>query len=228
MHKQCPSCQQLLDEAARFCPICGASVSEVRPLDAPTEFSDGQLPPPPIPGGQDNPAFPLSGPSSLPLSPQPAQVNLLKPAFIGGIALGVLSALPLVNCCCFLWVGGAGLLSVYLLRQEFSGEISPGLGAKLGLMTGLLGALFWQVLELPISYITHPGRVIQFQELLKNQNIPAESLQLLERLFSIMGDPLNPIFLLISIFCKILFCGIFTMIGGILATAFWGKPKLPS
>ncbi len=227
MHKQCPSCQQLLDENARFCPICGASVSEVRPLEASTEFADGQLSPPPIPEGQGD--FASSQPSRLSSPPQPAPANLLKPAFLGGIALGVLSALPVVNCCCFLWVGGGGLLAVYLLRQEFSGEISPGLGAKLGLMTGLLGALFWQVLELPISYITHhPERVYQFQDLLKNQNIPAESLQLLEKFLSMMSDPLNPIFLLISIFFKILFCGIFTMIGGILGTAFWGKPKLPN
>ena len=81
-------------------------------------------------------------PPPLPGEPQ----SVLKPAFLGGVALGVLSALPLVNCCCLLWIGGGGLLAVYLLRQDYAGEIDAGLGAKAGFLAGMIGALFWQIL----------------------------------------------------------------------------------
>jgi hypothetical protein len=228
MAKQCPSCQQLLDETARFCPICGASVEEVKSLDAPIQLSESQLPPPLIPEGPATPRGP--GPSlhpqlPPPLPPLPAAPNLLKPAFLGGIALGVLSALPLVNCCCLLWLGGGGMLAVYLLRQEFWGEITPSLGAKVGFLTGMIGALFWQILELPISYITSPQRIQQIQDLLQNRNIPSE---LLERVLSLMGDPFNPFVLVIGIVFKAVACGILTTLGGILGSSLWSKPRTPT
>jgi len=222
MAKQCPSCQQLLDETARFCPICGTSVEAVRSLDAPIHLKEDQLPPPLIPeypGSQ-----PTSGSSGIsPPLPQ-QEPSLLKPAFLGGIALGVLSALPLVNCCCLLWLGGGGMLAVYLLRQDFLGEITANLGAKVGFLAGMIGALFWQVLELPLSFFTSTHRVEQIRELLQNQDIPSE---LLERVLSLLGDPFNPFVLVFGVLLKAVACGILTTVGGVLGASFWGKPKPP-
>jgi len=42
------------------------------------------------------------------------------PALLGGLFIGVLSALPVVqicNCCC-LWIIGGGLLAAYLQQQN--------------------------------------------------------------------------------------------------------------
>jgi hypothetical protein len=224
MAKQCPSCQQLLDETARFCPICGASVEEVRSLDAPIELAEGQLPPPLLPDTPPTGARAQEGTFHVP--PLPSEPpSVLKPAFLAGVALGVLSALPLVNCCCLLWLGGGGLLAVYLLRQDYAGEIVAGLGAKAGFLAGMIGALFWQILELPISYIMSTQRteqIQQIQQLLQNQNLPAEILQFVERL---LGDPFNPFFLIGGLVFKAFACGIFTTLGGLLGAAFWGKPK---
>jgi hypothetical protein len=224
MAKQCPSCQQLLDETAQLCPICGASVGEVRSLDAPIEFPESQLPPPLLP---DTPATGRpSQDGAFHLPPLPgAPPSVLKPAFLGGVALGMLSALPLVNCCCLLWLGGGGLLAVYLLRQEYAGEIAAGLGAKTGLFAGMIGALFWQILELPISYITSSQRTDQIQQLLQNQNFPPETLQLVEKFLSLLADPFNPFMLLLGLMFKVVACGVLTTLGGILGAAFWGKPK---
>jgi hypothetical protein len=224
MAKQCPSCQQLLDETARFCPICGTSVEAVGSLDAPIHLKENQLPPPLIP---ETPGWqPTSGSTGFSLPPLPPQEpGLLKPAFLGGIALGVLSALPLVNCCCLLWLGGGGLLAVYLLRRDFPGEISPNLGAKVGFLAGMIGALFWQVLELPISFVTSTHRVEQIRELLQDQDIPSE---LLERVLSLLGDPFNPFVLVFGILLKAVACGILTTVGGVLGASFWGKPKSPA
>jgi len=224
MAKQCPSCQQLLDETARFCPICGASVEEVQSLDAPIELPEGQMPPPLLP---DTP--PLGGRlqgSAINLPPLPGQPpNVLKPAFLGGVALGVLSALPLVNCCCLLWLGGGGLLAVFLLRQEYAGEIAAGLGAKVGFIAGMIGALFWQILELPISYITSSQRTEQIEQILRNQNFPAETLQFVEKFLSLLADPFNPFVLIFGLIFKAVACGVLTTCGGVLGAAFWGKPK---
>src|SRR5262245_23609641 len=218
MAKQCPSCQQLLDETARFCPICGASVEQVRSLDAPIELPEGQLPPPLIPDNN-----PSRSQDAFQLPPLPGEPPILKPAFLGGVAMGVLSALPLVNCCCFLWLGGGGLLAVYLLRQDFAGEIAAGLGAKAGFLAGMIGALFWQILELPISYITSSQRTEQIQHILQNPNFPAETLQVVEKVLSLMADPFNPFVLLVGLMFKVLACGDLTKVGGVLVAVCWGK-----
>ena len=155
-----------------------------------------------------------------------APPSVLKPAFLGGVALGVLSALPLVNCCCLLWLGGGGLLAVFLLRQDYAGEIAAGLGAKAGFLAGMIGALFWQILEVPISYITRSSNQMeQVQEFLRNQNLPAETLQVVEKILPLLAEPLHPVVLIFGLLSKVLACGILTTIGGVLGAAFWGKPK---
>ncbi len=155
-----------------------------------------------------------------------APPSVLKPAFLGGVALGVLSALPLVNCCCLLWLGGGGLLAVYLLRQDYAGEIAAGLGAKAGFLAGMIGALFWQILEVPIAYITRSShQTEQIQEFLRNQNFPAETLQVVEKILPLLAEPLHPVVLIFGLLSKVLACGILTTIGGVLGAAFWGKPK---
>ena len=222
MAKQCPSCQQLLDETARFCPICGASVEGVRSLDAPVEVPESQLPPPLLPEGSPTGTRPHDStfhPPPLPGEPP----SVLKPAFLGGVALGVLSALPLVNCCCLLWLGGGGLLAVFLLRQDYAGEITAGLGAKAGFLAGMIGALFWQILELPISYITSSQRTEQVQRLLQHQNFPAETLQFVEKFLALIADPFNPFVLLVGLIFKAIACGVLTTLGGVIGAAFWGK-----
>jgi hypothetical protein len=42
----------------------------------------------------------------------------LQPALLGGVFIGVMSALPIVNCCCCLWMLAGGALAVYLRKQN--------------------------------------------------------------------------------------------------------------
>jgi hypothetical protein len=143
------------------------------------------------------------------------------------LALGVLSALPLASCCCLLWIGSGGILAVYLLRQDFPGEITPGLGAKAGFLAGMIGALFWQILELPISYLTSSQRIQYLQEFFQKQNLPAESVRFVERILSLLSDPFNPFVLIIGLLFKAAACALLTTLGGVLGSAFWSKPKPP-
>ena len=224
MAKQCPNCQQLLDEKARFCPICGTQVSEVKPLDSPVEIAQNQLPAPLIPEAPNNVETysPHLGPPSLPS----LRTGLVKPAFLAGIILGVTSSLPYVNCCCWLWVVGAGVLAVYFLRNESAGEIPMRVGARLGFLTGMFGALFWQIFDLPVSYLYGPERIRQIREMMENApNLPAESVRILEWLIELLHDPFNPALILFGILSKLFICGVFTTIGGILGVAFFAKSK---
>src|SRR5205814_1251056 len=66
-----------------------------------------------------------------------------QPALIGGLVMGVLSALPLVNAaniCCCLWVIAGGAVAAYLLQQNQTMPIAPGDGALVGLFAGIIGA----------------------------------------------------------------------------------------
>ena len=64
-----------------------------------------------------------------------------QPALLGGLFIGVLSALPVVNlgnCCCCLWVVAGGALAVYLLQQNDPAPVSTADAATVGL-TGRRG-----------------------------------------------------------------------------------------
>jgi hypothetical protein len=224
MAKQCPKCQQLLDENARFCPICGTPVSGVKPLDAPIEISRDQLPPPLIPGtSTTEPKIP---PAAGPIQIAPA---MTKPAVLSGIILGVSSALPFVNCCCWLWVAGAGALAVYFYRQETQVEITTTMGAKLGFLTGMFGTLFWQLFDLPIAYIYGPESARHLRDLVENtHNLPPESLQVFNWVISLLSRPFQPLVILFGLLSKLLIRAIFTTLGGVLGVALWGKVKLRS
>ena len=229
MAKQCPTCQQLLDEGARFCPICGTQVSQIKPLDAPIEIAEDQLPPPLIPPRTLNATDSSRdvSPGSPPTSP--TQTSSIKPALLAGIILGVSSALPFINCCCWLWVVASGVLAVYFYRHESDVEVTPGKGARLGFLAGLFGAVSWEVLDLPISYIYGPERVRQLQDLIdRTNNLPAESLQVFHWIIELLNQPFHPVVILFGILSKLFICGVFSTLGGILGVAFFGKPKSPS
>jgi hypothetical protein len=73
---------------------------------------------------------------------QPAS-SKLQPAVFGGLFIGVLSALPLINIanCCCLWVIGGGVLATYLLQQNQPYAITAADGALVGLLAGLIGGV---------------------------------------------------------------------------------------
>src|SRR2546429_7904928 len=224
MAKQCPTCQQLLDESARFCPICGTQVSQIKSLDSPVEIGEDQLPPPLIPKTLNSSHSSVAEPPGL--SRQP---GLIKPAVLAGVILGVASALPFIKCCCWLWVVVSGVLAVYFYRHESDLEVTAARGAQLGLLTGLFGALSWEVLDLPISSIYGPERVRQLQDLVeRTHNLPAESLQAFHWIMELLNQPFHPIVILFGILSKLFICGVFTTLGGILGVAFFGKGKSPS
>ncbi|MGE3175994.1 MAG: hypothetical protein AB7O32_00880 [Vicinamibacterales bacterium] len=83
----------------------------------------------------------------------------VQPAIVGGLAIGVLSALPIVSaaniCCCF-WVVLGGFTAAYLLQQGQDLPITPADGALVGLMAGGVGAVCYLLVSIPVTIIISP------------------------------------------------------------------------
>jgi hypothetical protein len=87
------------------------------------------------------------------------KAGLGQPAVIGGLVMGVLSALPIIsagNFCCCLWVLSGGIVAAYVLQQNQAAPITPGDGALVGLLAGLCGAVIQVVLSIPIGLLLAP------------------------------------------------------------------------
>ena len=82
-----------------------------------------------------------------------------QPALLGGLLLGVLSALPFIgigNLCCCLWILAGGALAAYLLQERQPIPISIADGAAVGLMAGAVGAVVWLVVSVPVGIVMGP------------------------------------------------------------------------
>lgn len=75
--------------------------------------------------------------------------NNTKAAVIGGLIAGVLSGLPLVGGCCFLWALAGGFLAFFMYSKSVPGPIAMGDAAKLGAIAGVIGAVVSIIVGLP-------------------------------------------------------------------------------
>ncbi|HUE82255.1 MAG TPA: hypothetical protein VMM84_09075 [Pyrinomonadaceae bacterium] len=82
--------------------------------------------------------------------------NKLKPALIGGLVVGLLSAIPFVNwvnICCCLWAILGGLLGSYLYVKNAVTPARAGDGALVGILTGVIGAAIYLVIGIPLAIL---------------------------------------------------------------------------
>jgi hypothetical protein len=77
--------------------------------------------------------------------------NKLKPALLGGLIVGVLSAIPIINYCCCIWSIGGGALAAYLYIKSSPNPVPMGEGAMVGGLAGVVGAVIYLILGLPIA-----------------------------------------------------------------------------
>ena len=61
-----------------------------------------------------------------------------KAALIGGAVAGLLSGIPIVGGCCFLWALGGGFLAIYLVMKNNTAPMEMGEGAKIGAIAGAI------------------------------------------------------------------------------------------
>lgn len=152
----------------------------------------------------------------------------MQPALLGGLFIGVLSALPIIsvaNCCC-IWIIGGGMLAAYL-------DQAPGRGANLargaldGLLAGVIGAFVWLVVWASLSVVLAPIQERLLTSLLENaSDMPPEARAWLEE----MSGGGSGIFSYIVGFTFQLFAGVvFGALGGWLgAMIFWRNGVEPA
>ena len=144
--------------------------------------------------------------------------NLIIAAGIAGIAIGVLSTMPvlsLVNCLLCGWVWGGAIFAVWLYKRNEgpSALVSTGQGALIGLIAGLIGAVISSVIGLALG-----GSVAAQLEQIAAQADP----QTREIIQQIGAGGFSLIVLLFSL----LFFAIFGAIGGLIGAALFGKPRM--
>jgi hypothetical protein len=155
--------------------------------------------------------------------------SLLGPALLGGLAAGVLSALPLVsagNCCCCLWVVGGGVLAAYLLQQGRPTAIDVGDGALVGLLAGLVGAVVTTVLSVPITLAFGPFQAQIAERLIQNlPNVPPEMDTALDNLRAGGAGAAGTV---VSFFVMLVVGVIFSTIGGLIGAVLFrrGRPRV--
>ena len=94
----------------------------------------------------------------------------MQPIVLGGLFIGVLSALPIVqlcNCCC-LWIVGGGVLAAYLQQQNQPAPLTVSGGARLGLLAGVAGAFVWLVVSQMLDVVMSPIQQRLSEEILRS------------------------------------------------------------
>jgi len=79
--------------------------------------------------------------------------NKLKPALLGGLIVGILSALPFISTCCCIWAVGGGLVAGMLYIKSSPIPVQTGDGAIVGALAGIVGAAIYLLIGLPIAFL---------------------------------------------------------------------------
>lgn len=156
----------------------------------------------------------------------------MQPALLGGVAIGVLSALPVVNIgnfCCCAWVVLGGALAAYLMQQNHPAPINVGDGAIVGLMAGVIGAIVGSVLAIPISMAMGPFQMRVFERIMESsRDMPPEVREIFEQMRGGMGGAaMMGATFIISLLFSLLFYSVFGLVGGLLGAMMF-KKQAPS
>src|SRR5688500_1904906 len=94
----------------------------------------------------------------------------MQPVLLGGLFIGVLSAMPIVqlcNCCC-VWIVGGGVLAAYLQQQNLPAPMTVLDGVRAGALAGVVGALVWLILTQALDIVLAPLQERLLSEVLRN------------------------------------------------------------
>jgi hypothetical protein len=145
---------------------------------------------------------------------------------LGGIVIGVLASLPVVNLanlCCCAWAISGGLLSAWLLQQNHPHPVLPGDGALTGLIAGVFGAIVWGILYVPIHMLTGPLQRRLMSRVLENAgDVPPQFRAALEH-----ADRGLVLGLVVGLLVNLMLFAIFGMLGGLLGAVLVRKPAPP-
>jgi hypothetical protein len=151
-----------------------------------------------------------------------------QPALLGGVAIGVLSALPVINLanCCCAWILFGGALAAFLMQQSHPEPVQIGDGAIVGLLAGLVGAFVWLIVTIPINLALAPFQSRMSQAALRNASEMAPELRAM--LEGMQGGPVIGVGLVFFFFVMLVVSSMFGMFGGILGALMFRKSHPPT
>lgn len=103
----------------------------------------------------------------------------LKPAIIGGVILGILSAIPAVNTCCCIWAIVGGMIAANLYIKASPNPVTPGDGAILGAIAGAVGVVLIFVIGIPLQLIFGTAMMSMMQGIMQSAD-PSQAAQMRE------------------------------------------------
>jgi hypothetical protein len=151
-----------------------------------------------------------------------------QPALLGGLFIGILSALPIIgafNACCCLWVVVGGLLTTYLMQQNDPLPIETSAAAVGGVVAGVSGGVVNAVLTPIIGWMTGATaaqREAMDQAFSQMGDMPPEMLEMVERFTTGPAAPLIGAAITIPVFA------VFGLLGALLGLAFFRKKAGPA
>jgi hypothetical protein len=152
---------------------------------------------------------------------------MLQPALYGGLFIGVLSALPVVNIgnCCCLWFVGGGFLAAYLAQQNDPGRsLTLGRGALAGLVAAIAGAFVWLIVHSIVQLSLGPQLQEWTYDLMQNPDLPPGLRDAFED-FAENGP--SPITTIVTFFFQLFLGAIFATLGGLGGAAFFRRDSAP-
>ena len=154
---------------------------------------------------------------------------MVKPAALGGLFIGILSALPIIgwaNCCCCLWIMSGGVLAAYVAGLNRPVSVTPGEGAIVGGAAGMIGAFIWIPVTIVMDALLMPLQYAIVGSILQNaRDLPPEARDVLEGL----REPASAVGRYVVGFMFMFFAGtVFGALGGLLSAMFFRKDVPPA
>jgi hypothetical protein len=153
---------------------------------------------------------------------------VIRSAGLGGLFIGVLSALPIVgaaNCCCCLWVVSGGALAAYLQVQQENRTLTGGEGAAVGALAGVIGAFVWLPIVVMVAVVMGPLQQAFLEQMARNaQDMPPEAREILESI----GGGSNPASYVVLFVLQLFMGTLVAALGGVLAAAYFKKEVPPA
>ena len=151
----------------------------------------------------------------------------IQPALLGGVVIGVLSALPVINLanCCCAWILFGGALAAYLMQQNHPEPIESGDGAIVGLLAGIVGAFVWLLASVPIGIAMAPFQSEMTGRMMRDAADMAPELR--GMLENMSGGPVIGIGLIFGFFVMLVVSSLFGMLGGLFGALMFRKHQAP-
>jgi hypothetical protein len=146
-----------------------------------------------------------------------------KAAVIGGVLLGVLSAIPFVNLpniCCCAWAILGGAFATYTWIKKSPTPVSVGDGALLGVIAGAIGGIIYLILGVPMALILGNTMAAVITNIMASAD-PQQA----EMVKAQMAASQNIGSAIISGFIGAVMLAIFSTLGGLIAVPIFEKRK---